>query len=328
MVLETSSSFGSTSSSVSLSNLGVKGGFVEDNGTGFLDNKVQLSTPEGISSDHGVGTAVCQDPQFVTCQDPVGAVTSVENKVSLINPFESERKIPNPPPLIGVEMHNTVPVSGYPLSLQYDQLQQLQFVQTAAPQYVPQNTTGIMPLSSYYVMSSPVPQQQVYYQSNQPQPIYLVPVAQPYNLPMQNSLMNTAAVASSRPPIHPDSSMYPAQMVSNAAASLPVAELTSQVYRTSSPVTVPHVKNQKQGGGPPQMNHQGQPICAASMETGKKIDDDPVHAQIYKSQPPPPTLPSQYQTMTPATTILLSEAMARLNTDNIKQQQPRTSQPQ
>lgn len=328
MVLETSSSFGSTSSSVSLSNLGVKGGFVEDNGTGFLDNKVQLSTPEGISSDHGVGTAVCQDPQFVTCQDPVGAVTSVENKVSLINPFESERKIPNPPPLIGVEMHNTVPVSGYPLSLQYDQLQQLQFVQTAAPQYVPQNTTGIMPLSSYYVMSSPVPQQQVYYQSNQPQPIYLVPVAQPYNLPMQNSLMNTAAVASSRPPIHPDSSMYPAQMVSNAAASLPVAELTSQVYRTSSPVTVPHVKNQKQGRGPPQMNHQGQPICAASMETGKKIDDDPVHAQIYKSQPPPPTLPSQYQTMTPATTILLSEAMARLNTNNIKQQQPRTSQPQ
>jgi hypothetical protein len=49
MVLETSSSFGSTSSSVSLSNLGVKGGFVEDNGTGLLDNKVQLSTPEGIS---------------------------------------------------------------------------------------------------------------------------------------------------------------------------------------------------------------------------------------------------------------------------------------
>jgi hypothetical protein len=32
--------------------------------------------------------------------------------------------------------------------------------------------------------------------------------------------------------------------------------------------------------------------------------------------------------MTPATTILLSEAMAQLNTDNIKQKQPRTSQPQ
>ncbi|KAF9664004.1 hypothetical protein SADUNF_Sadunf17G0110900 [Salix dunnii] len=335
MVLETSSSFGSTSSSVSLSNLGVKGGFVEDNGTGLVDNKVQLSTPEGISSDYGLGTAVCQDPQFVTYQDPAGAVSSVESKVSLINPFESERKIPNPHPLIGVEMHKTVPFSGYPVSLQYDQPQQLQFVQTAAPQYVPQNTTGIVPLSSYYVMSSPVPQQQVYYQSNQPQPIYLVPVAQPYNLPMQNGLMNTATVDSSRPPIHPDSSMYPAQMAYNVAASLPVAELASQVHktipRTSSPVAVPHVENQQQGGGPPQMNHQGQPTCAASMETGnfsKQIDDDPVHAQIYKSQPPPPTLPSQYKTMTPATKILLSEARTQLNTDNIKQQQPRTSQPQ
>ncbi|KAB5516625.1 hypothetical protein DKX38_027273 [Salix brachista] len=334
MVLETSSSFGSTSSSVSLSNLGVKGGFVEDNGTGLVDNKVQLSTPEGISSDHGLGTSVCQDPQL-TYQDPAGAVTSVESKVSLINPFESERKIPNPYPLIGVEMHNTVPFSGYPVSLQYDQPQQLQFAQTAALQYVPKNTTGIVPLSSYYVMSSPVPQQQVYYPSNQPQPIYLVPVAQPYNLPMQNGLMNTATVDSSRPPIHPDSSMYPAQMAYNAAASLPVAELASQAHRTiprtSSPVTVPHVENQQQGGGPPQMNHQGQPTCAASMETGnfsKQIDDDPVHAQIYKSQPPPPTLPSQYKTITPATTILLSEAMTQLNKDNIKQQQPRTSQPQ
>ncbi|KAJ6290664.1 hypothetical protein OIU78_026413 [Salix suchowensis] len=66
--------------------------------------------PEGISSDHGLGTSVCQDPQFVTYQDPAGAVTSVESKVSLINPFESERKIPNPYPLIGVEMHNTVPL--------------------------------------------------------------------------------------------------------------------------------------------------------------------------------------------------------------------------
>jgi hypothetical protein len=76
------------------------------------------------------------------------------------------------------------------------------------------------------------------------------------------------------------------------------------------------------------MNLQSQPLCAASKEIGncsKQIDNDHVHAQIYKSQPPPPTLPSQYQTMTPATTILLSEAIARLNTDSIKQQQPRIS---
>ncbi|KAJ6290663.1 hypothetical protein OIU78_026412 [Salix suchowensis] len=125
-------------------------------------------------------------------------------------------------------------------------------------------------------------------------------------------------------------------MAYNAAASLPVAELASQVHRTiprtSSPVTVPHVENQQQGGGPPQMNHQGQPTCAAApwrlATISKQIDDDPVHAQIYKSQPPPPTLPSQYKTITPATTILLSEAMTQLNKDNIKQQQPRTSQPQ
>ncbi|KAL9392006.1 hypothetical protein Peur_015926 [Populus x canadensis] len=290
MVLETSSSFGSSSSSVSLSNLGVKGGFVEDNGTSLVDNKVKLPTPEGVSSDHGLGTAVCQDSQSVTYQDPVGAVTSVESKASLINPFESESKIPDPPPPMGVEMHKTVPVSGYPVSLQYDQPQQLQFIQTGGPHYIPQDSSGIAPMSSYYVMSSPVPRQQLYYQTNQPQPIYLVPVAQPHNLPEQRGLMNTVTVASSCPPVHHhDSTMLPAQV------AYPVADLTSQVYRTiprtSSPVTVPCNENKQQCGGPPQMNHQSQPLCAASKESGnysKQIDNDHVHAQIYKSQPPPP----------------------------------------
>ncbi|KAJ6396406.1 hypothetical protein OIU77_021440 [Salix suchowensis] len=331
MVLETSSSFGSTSSPVSSSILGVKGGFVEDNDTSLVDNKVKLPTPEGVSCDHGLGTAVCQDPQFATYQDPVGAVTSVESRVSLTNLFESESKTPDHPPSIGVEMHKTVPVSWYPVSLQYDQPQQLQFIHTGGPHYIPQDSSGVAPMSSYYAMSSQVCQQPVYYQTNQPQPIYLVP-AHPHNLAVQGGLMNTTTVASSRPPVHHNSTMLPPQVAYNASTALPAADLTSQVYRKipreSSPDIVPRNENQQQCGGLPQMNHQAQPVCAASKESGnysKQIDEDHVHAQIYKSQPLPPTLPSQYQTMTPPTTILLSEAIARLNTDSIKQQQPKIS---
>ena len=79
----------------------------------------------------------------------------------------------------------------------------------------------------------------------------------------------------------------------------------------------------------PPLYNQSQAISNNHKESPKmnNLDDDLAHVDIYKSQPPPPTLPSHHQTMTKATTILLPEAFAHLHVDNLKQQ-TETSQPQ
>ncbi|KDP33011.1 hypothetical protein JCGZ_13042 [Jatropha curcas] len=323
MVLETSSSFGSTSSSVSLSNLPAKGQ-VEDHGAGMLDSKVKLSASESFASDNSIATAVSH-PLTGTYQDPIASIPGMDNKNSTV-PLESESKILDPAP--GVEMHKVVHVSGFPLSLPFDQ-PQVQFVHPATPHYLPQNRTGMVPVSSYYVMNSPVPQQQVYYQTGQTQPIYFVPmpVGHPYSLPMQSGLVNPVSVAASRPPAHPNSSANSTQVAYKVTAASPVPDIASQVYRTlpmaSSLVSVPPNENHQQPGELPQMNHQAKHIGITSKETTNytnEIDDDPARKQIYKSQPPAPTLPSHCQTMTKASAVLISESLAQLHTDNIKQQ--------
>ncbi|WCJ25317.1 Octicosapeptide/Phox/Bem1p family protein [Euphorbia peplus] len=308
MVLETSSSLGSSSSSaVSFLNLPAKG----------------LS--EDLSRDNTVATAVWH-PQTGTYQDPVSSFP-LENIISMA-PLESENKIFDPQ--IGVEMHRTVQVPGIPVSYQYDQPQQVVYVHTAPQHYVPQNQTVRPMQPSYYPMASPMPQQQMYYQTNQPPPpVYYVPVRHPhpYNTPAQSSLVTPATISSSRPPTHPNPSS--AQVAYRVATdSPPVPEITSQVYRTNqgatSHVNLPHNPNLRHAG----MNLQAQSIGMTELEstnyTNEVDDDDVVHAQIYKSQPPAPALLSQYQTMTKAT---LSEALAQLNMENTKQQL-RASQPQ
>eukprot|EP00257_Ricinus_communis_P020848 XP_015580190.1 uncharacterized protein LOC8265031 [Ricinus communis] len=132
MILETTSSFGSTSSSVSLSNLPAKGAQADDLGAGLLDNKVKLSASESFAaSDNSVAMATTvSHPQPGTYQDPVAPVPVLENRTGY--PIESETKVVDSP--IGIEMHKTVQVSGFPLSLQFDQ-PQVQFVHTATPHY-------------------------------------------------------------------------------------------------------------------------------------------------------------------------------------------------
>lgn len=268
-------------------------------------------------SGNSVATAVSH-PQTGTYQDSVASVPAMENTNSS-PPLESEGKILDP--RTGVETQNMVHVSGFPLSLQFDK-PQVQFVHAAAPHHLPQNQSGMVPVTPYCLMNSPVPQQQMYYQTNQPHPIYVVPVGYPYRFPMQSSLVNPANVSSTHPPPHPNPSLNPAQMAYKVAAASPAPELGSQVYRmipTASPlVNAPHNENHQQAEGLPQMNLQAQSMGTANYTN--ELDDDPARSQIYKSQPPPPTLPSRYRTMTKATPILLSEALAQLHTENIKQQ--------
>ncbi|XP_050228095.1 uncharacterized protein LOC126677489 [Mercurialis annua] len=325
MVLETSSSFGSSSSSVSLTNLPAKGAHVEEFGAGLLDNKVKLPASESFAtSDNGMGVtiAIPHTPPGMTYQEPVPLVPAMEN--NNYYPVELESKTINPS--IGVEMHKPLHVSGFPLSLQFDQ-PQIQFVHTADPYNLPHNPAGMMPVPSYYVMTSPMPQQQTYYQTSQPAPIYFMPVGHPYNMPMQSGLVNPMTVASNCPPAHPIPLPNSAQVGYKVAAASPMPEAASQIYRTppmpSSLVNVPRNESHLQDRALPQVNQQAQSIDVTSTETANytnELDEDPLRIQIYKSQPPPPKLAPQCTTVPKATAVMLSEALAQLHTEKTKLQ--------
>ncbi|KAJ4822395.1 hypothetical protein Tsubulata_008932 [Turnera subulata] len=284
LLLETTSSFGSTCSSLSPSNLPVKGPVEDSNGPGLNDNRVTSgANPDPIAAS-------------VAALENKVASTTVEANVGILGVGSA---------LTGVEMLDTFPTSDtFPVPQQFTQpQQQLQFVQPGAQQYVLQTPGMGVSMSPYYLMNAPVhQQQQLYYQTNEPQLIYFVPAGQPYNLPLQSGLFTTTAMAPNRPPLHPNSStIHTPQVAFKVAATAPVPELASQACNTV-PMNVPHHEN----SGLPPMNMQAQATDLASAETtnfGIESDDDPVRAQIYKSQPPPPMLPSQYQTLSKATTV-------------------------
>ncbi|KAM3712448.1 hypothetical protein ACJW31_01G181300 [Castanea mollissima] len=293
IVLETSSSFGSTTSSASSSsttNLSSIKAQVED-------SKLTLPSSDSFTS----ATSAISQPQSITCQDPVVQVSSMENNASS-KPLESLQQ------------------------------QQVQFVQVGA-NYIPHNSTGVLPNTSCYTMYPAQPLQQFHYQPNQLCPVYFVPVGQmpPHSLPVQCGLVNTVT-APNQLPLLPNASLIAPQVAYKEAPAAPAKpDLPSQFYRTSLahvaaplvPVPVSYNENQQQPVGIPQMHHQPQSIPIPSRESANfnnELDDDPARVQIYKSQPPPPSVPSQYQTMTKATANLLSEALAQLHKDNLKQE--------
>ncbi|KAB2004200.1 hypothetical protein ERO13_D11G172300v2 [Gossypium hirsutum] len=314
ILLETSSSFGSTSSSLSLSSL-----------------PPIKPSPDSIPSDECVGSAV-SNVQSGTFQDQVGPIAAMENKLCS-NPFEADKKMADPSS--GIEMHKPIHASGFPVNLMHLPPQQTQVIHEDT-RYVQPNMPGMQPVTSYYPVYYPVPQQQqqhhhhLHYQSNQPRPMYYYPVApaQPYTVPVQHSIVHATGIGVGQPQAHPNASLVPTQMVFKEVAAVPqpAAELTSEqcqkIPAGHQLINVPHTETETRHAGA-QVQHQPQSFGVAAGETANyanKLDDDPARVQIYKSQPPPPMLPSQYQTMTKATTLLLSEALAKLHTDNAEQQ--------
>ncbi|KAK8711927.1 hypothetical protein V6N13_147183 [Hibiscus sabdariffa] len=293
--LETSSSFGSTSSSLSLSSL-----------------PPIKPSPDSIPSDECVGSAV-SNVQTGTFQDQVGHIASMENRLCS-NPFESDKKFADPSS--GIEMHKPIHASGFRLNLMHLPQQQTRAIHEDT-RYVPD-----MPGRSYYPVYYPMPQQQqhLHYQSNQPYPMYYVPVAptQPYNIPVQEGMVQAMSIGTGQPQALPNAPL---------AVLQPVVDLASQQYQKipagHQQVYVPHTETETKFAG---AQIQNQPQLFGGVAAGEtanqtnKLDDDPARVQIYKSQPPPPILPSQYKTMTKATTLLLSEALAKLHTDNAEQQ--------
>ncbi|KAK8477680.1 hypothetical protein V6N13_087550 [Hibiscus sabdariffa] len=294
--LETSSSFGSTSSSLSLSSL-----------------PPIKPSPDSIPSDGCVGSAV-SNVQTGTFQDQVGHSASMENRLCS-NPFESDNKFADPSS--GIEMHKPIHDSGVRLNLMHLPQQQTQAIHEDT-HYVPPDMRG----RSYYPVYYPMPQQQqhLHYQSNQPYPMYYVPVTptQPYNIPVQQGMVQAMSIGTGQP-----------QALLNAPLAVPqtVADLASQQYQKipagHQHIHVPHTETETRFAGAQIQNQLQLFGGVAAGETANqtnKLDDDPARVQIYKSQPPPPILPSQYKTVTKATTLLLSEALPKLHTDNAEQQ--------
>ncbi|KAJ1442563.1 hypothetical protein SESBI_00929 [Sesbania bispinosa] len=221
---------------------------------------------------------------------------------------------------------------GYYSFPQFNQVERphLQYV-PAATQFLPLHPSSMLPVQTCQVIYQPPRSlQHLVYHPNQPCPVYLVPIG---NTPPNSLPINATSQAS----LNLNASFMNYHVAQDpevgAMSSFAHGSLTSQNYlidnATTSFIYVPCNGSQQ-----PEMDfyQQSQNIPVTSRESpnpkyGNELDDDFTHAQIYKSQPPPPTMSSKYQTMTKETTNLISEALAQLHVDNLKQQ-TETSQPQ
>lgn len=325
IVLETSSSFGSTGSSISMSNLPPIG-VVEDGGVNGLEKKVKVSSPNSIESENSIASAVFH-PQTIIYQDQVH-FPSTESGVSF-NAVETDCISSDP---AGIHMMKTVQLPPHQVSSHSDQIQHLQQMSYVQPGAHYTSQYSQVPMSAYYPMyyspshqNTPNP-----YQPNPPYPVYFVPVrpTQSFNTPMQCSFQDNIATVPSRPHMQP-----PITMMAPPLAPV-LSESATKVYNPmgATPL-VPVPSNQDQ---PPLMdlsetNQSSQCTTAASIAAANyenEYEDDLAYTQIYKTQPSAPAaLLSQYQTMTNAGTVRLSEASKLLHGETVMQHIG-TSQPQ
>lgn len=323
--LDTSSSFGSTSSSVSLSNLPPIKANGEESVANLIDNLPKFSSPERVASETSVATAISQaeTPGYM---DQIMSVPAMDNKIST-NPFETETKLHDNP--YGTQMNKSIPASGYTISSLPDQPQpqQVQFVPSGS-HYLPQNPPDLLSGSYYYSMYPPLPQQQPQFHFPLPRPyqVYYIPVgqSQPYNF----HVVDASNIASGQANVHSNASFSATTQVPLKEVTR-MPELTSQTFRTTQAanplVHVPYNEDIQQSFVHQQIHVQPQkssvaPGQAVGYSNELKVDDDPARAQIYKSQPPPPVLPSQYQTMAKAPVAAISETLAHLHMDNAQAQ--------
>ncbi|KAL6960958.1 hypothetical protein U1Q18_038723 [Sarracenia purpurea var. burkii] len=294
MVLETNSSFGSTSSSSSMSNLPPIGQG-DEGGVNLHDKKVKVPSPASVESDNRVASALSH-PQTPVYQDPFVHVSSMETRVSSGAVEVEEIKIVN---------------NGH-----------LPYIHAGA-HYLPQHLATQFPISSFQPMYYPplYHHPHNFYQPNQPYQGYLLPIrpTQSY-VSMQCNLLDTSTAAMSMSQMHPIT-------YKEVTEGAPLPESASKVLWTVVGATpldrVPSNQNQQPLVDLSELHNESQSVAAASMAAANyenEDEDDLVYAQIYKTQPSAPALLSQYQTMTNASgTLLLSEASKILHADNVKQ---------
>ncbi|KAL2335764.1 hypothetical protein Fmac_016977 [Flemingia macrophylla] len=177
------------------------------------------------------------------------------------------------------------------------------FVQTAT-HFLPLQPTILNPILPFGQQIFPL--QHMVYNPNQVCPVYLVPIAA-----TTQALMN------------PNASSVNSHVHHNNSTSHTQSYITDN--ETASFVYVPCNGNQEQEMDTRPMHHQSQSknISVTTRESPRcedDLDNDLAQVHICKPQPPPPSLPSKHQAMTKAATNLLSEALARLQVDNLMPQ--------
>ncbi|XP_052176164.1 uncharacterized protein LOC127790625 [Diospyros lotus] len=274
-----------------------------------LGGGFNLPSPDSVASDSSIASlsSLSKHPVF---QDPTH-VTATNDTMS---------NILDPSPQTHIQQ-----VQDPAYALPPQQTHQ-QFVHSTAHYVHHPAAAAQVPISSYYQMYAPSSQQQLHHQIDQQ--YYLLPVAQTqvnpaYNFPPQANIADATAVASSRPPLPPTSTMV--------APSAVYKEAVPPIYpaKAAAPalLQVPGNQFQQQYVGVAQMHHPSQPTAAASAagaNYGVEYNAHPTHDQFYYAQHP---APPQYQTMTTTAAALFSQASAaQLLADN-SSQQIRTSQP-
>ncbi|GMH30606.1 hypothetical protein Nepgr_032449 [Nepenthes gracilis] len=339
IVLETSSSFGSSSSSASVSNLpAIRIGADEGNWAPTpQDPKFNLAPVDSIGSDNSLANPNFQPPGY-SYQDPIH---SDQNKTVHSNPVEAESKM--------------VQVKGYPLLEPTDHLPpallqptlqpppQLQYTNPQLQTIIYHETVGrhvetesvVSDLSpqmdllnpfqvSAYLLSQPTDQLRHQPLLPSPPPPLLPPQliqqahlgrVHPGTHYMPCCYIN-AVPTTSYPTIYP--SCFEPQQQQSAhyqlkkpfpVFSTPVPEYASKVYQAaaaSAGVTPPPAV--------PSDERQQTVEFPLSNEFTSEYED-PAHAQIYKSQPPAPA--SKLEAMANAAT-LISENLTQLNLGNKK----------
>ncbi|EOA20509.1 hypothetical protein CARUB_v10000823mg [Capsella rubella] len=264
MMLDTNSSFGSTSSSVSSSNLPPIKSTGEDNS---VNSQVKFAPVESVTSYNSAVTPISSH------ELPTHSHV-LENKLSS-NFYEN-----------GLNRHVPIPVSGYPPFMNQAQQQQIQVIYTGNP-YITGNSPMALPATAYHHTNH------THYQfPPQPYPIYYIPVEQYSSRHVQAPPVKSGTVLNSH---QVDSSVV--------RTSSPLApELSSQVHPPAKPVD-----------SSVQTSSEAAPSTTSrdSFVYNTNVDDNDIaRAQIYKSQPPAPKVPSQCQTK------ILTEALGQLHTHN------------
>ncbi|XP_039035426.1 dendritic arbor reduction protein 1-like isoform X1 [Hibiscus syriacus] len=290
----------------------------------------ELASPDSVSSDSSFTNPLSRQKPMIY-QDPVVQISSGTNRAPA-NPVD-----PNSNPQ--VPMQQPVQDSGYILQQpQFDQQQQQQqqFLHAGAAHYIQHHPTGAVPISAYYPVYPS--QQQSHHrhhtQIDQQYPLYYVPAtqAQAYNMPVQQSSISEAATAI--PSSRPLTTLAYSHM-KNPPIAEPEMTAATGVYRitaTGTPqlVQVPNNQHRQQYMGYSHIHHPSQSVAPTSAATASYAYEftDPARGQVYYTRPltPPPTMSSQYQTMTAASAVVLPDANSQLPVDNVKPQ-VRTSQP-
>ncbi|XP_047182906.1 uncharacterized protein LOC124849090 [Vigna umbellata] len=310
---------------------------------------LNLPSPDSVASDSSIASANSFS-KTVYYQDQVQAA-QLDNKLVALPNGKSEIS-DQVIQVHGQQVHD----SGYTLPPQLDQNRQLQQQKPlvhASSHYIHHPAaTGQIPVSSYYQVYAPPPQQQQLHPpiGQQQYPVYVMPVGptqvtQPYNMALQpnmgdpnvlisgrtlmpQSAVTSAAYKDGTPPIYPTKSVSPT-----------IPEVTPSVYKAPPPVAsnpayapIPPNQFQPQYVGLSQFHHPPQSIVVASSSTTTNYGYEyggHVQDQAYYTQQQTTTAPllPQYQSMTPAAAAAaLKDASKQFPADTI-QQQNRASQP-